>query len=69
MFVFLAVALAWTAVHEADIPDTAPAFRVPGQSIIRAPEPAANWVLAPVSDAIDRDTQRHAQRGDAWPER
>ena len=69
MFVLLAVALLWNAAHEADIPDTAPHFRVPGHSIIKNPEPVQKWAIAPASEAIGPGTHRHAQRGDAGTER
>ena len=69
MFAVVAVVLVWNAMHQADIPDTAPHFRVPGHSIIKNPEPAANWALYPAPGAIVQDTHRHAQRGDVWPER
>ncbi len=66
MFVLLVVALAWDAVHKADIPDTAPHFRVQGHSIIKNPEPSPEkWAFSPASGAMDEATHRHAQRGDA----
>lgn len=69
MLVVLAVILLWDAAHKADIPDTAPHFRVPGHSIIKNPEPVLSWSVPSVSEAIGSGTHRHAQRGDAGTER
>lgn len=69
MFVLIAVALLWNAAHEADIPDTAP-YIPGGHSLVKNPDPLVRWTPpVPVSDGQWTDTQRHAQRGDAGPER
>ena len=67
MLVVVAVLLAWNAMHEMDIPETASSFRQPGQSIIRNPEPPPKWAVNPPGPgAMVEDTRRHAQRADVW---
>lgn len=66
MFVLLLVALAWTGVHTADLPEHVPQFRETTPVALQGPTYRAPPVVL-TRDGLPVDTRHHAQRGDVGP--
>lgn len=66
MIVLLLVALAWTGVHNADLPETVPQFRETSPLNLKGPA----YLTPPAMltrQGLPVDTRHHAQRGDGGP--